>query len=214
MKEIYDEDIKLKLLLYSKEDFEDEKTFEIYQNFINQLNTWSEDKNIQKYICSDMDLGDFLSCITKNSTSYKSELIHKHLIVFDGEKLVGTALLTINDFCLKDHIIKYCKQKNTKDDNNPLLSIEYIATNPYFRNKGFATKIIRGIKNNERNISDNIINYGISAVIQNENKGSKKAFLKNKFVCTPAKSCSKVEDDFKVYYFVRPMKDFLDSKEI
>lgn len=213
MKEIYDDDIKLNLLLFSKEDFEDEKTVEMYQNYTNQLNAWSADKNIQKYICSDMDLGDFLSYVTKNSTSYKSKLIHKHLIVLEDEKLVGTALLTINDYCLKDHIIKYCKQKNTKDDNNPLLSIEYIATTPTSRNKGYATRIIKGIKNNQKIISDNIINYGITAVIQNENKGSIKAFLKNKFLYTPAKTCSKVEDDFKVYYFIKHTKNFTNSKE-
>lgn len=202
MKDFFDNDVNLNFIIFGREDLKPQNINEIetYNHYNSLLNEWTSDKNIREYIC-DMKLGDFFATITRFSRSYKSKLIYKHLFAFDNSEIVGSALLTINDEDFKKHIGESENFSSILEDKNPLFHIEYLAVNPSLQNNGYGSRIIKAIKNNYKIISDNKQNAGFTTVIHKENEPSKRAFLKNKFVCTPASSYMSAEENFSVYYF-------------
>ena len=214
MKEFFDEETSLKFRGYNSDDLMDGEFIKGYHPYVDELDDWSKDHGIQKYICSDMNLGAFLSLIAKHSTSYKSKLHYEHYLVFEDDKLVGTTLLTTNDLTFKDKIRNTKRYKDIRKDENPLLIIEYLATNPHLRNRGYGTRIVKAIENNEHIITNNQLTSGIATTIHTANIGSKKAFLKSNFICTPKKSFEGVKSEYRVFYFGKHKKSFESSFNI
>lgn len=207
MEKFFDNDVQLTFIGFNKDDIKNEDYINLYKQYVEQLNIWTDDEGIQKYIGNDMKLGDFFACITEHSTHVHSKSIHKHYLMFDKDLLVGSALLTINDHKLKEYVTDDEKYDNFRQDEDPILYIEYLATNPQVRNKGYGARIVKGITNNKQIITENNI-CGVAATINNSNESSKKAFLKSNFICTPAKSFNNIDKDFRVYYFGKHKKAF------
>lgn len=208
MREFYDEEIALTFRGYTHNDFNTSEVADLYRTYLLQLNEWSSDSGVQNYICKDMELGAFLGIITKHSTSSKRINNFEHFIILDKDTLVGTALIVVNDRDFKEHLIKTPHFDSINTDNNPNLIIEYLVTNPHLRNKGYGTRIVKGIQNNEQLIEKGTTHSGIFTTIDNCNECSKRAFLKNKFVCIPAKAFNDLSDKFSVYYFGKHNKTF------
>ena len=210
MKNFFDTEVGLAFIGYDKHDLEQEVLKKTYDKYIKKINSWSSDDGIQRYIIDEetMKLGDFLELVTKHFASSNKDCSHEHYIIFEDYTLVGTTLLTINDKHIKNNLISSENEPNQfKEDENPLLYIEYLATNPEHRNKGIGTRIIKGIINNEQLIASSTTS-GIAATVDSTNTGSKRALLKNRFICLPAKVFSGIDEKFNVLYFGKHKKIF------
>jgi len=175
------------------ENHEDEE----YLDIINQLDTWTSDKDIQNFIYPTA-LGSTLHYFCKKDPM-------KLFFAKSQGKLVAVIALSVRNHIFdEDKLRNYILNKNTtnydeqfkieneeflefedtfsilKNSGKSSLFIDYIVTNPNNRKRGLGTKIIFSIKNNFRFFSSRDIQL-IQADIDNENIASRKAFLKNNF---------------------------------
>ena len=171
-----------------------------YYQYVLEMNSWS-DQGIKDFVVEGTPLGNFFNW----NNLFMNE--HEHLggqLVFalDGDILIGCALLTTEN----PSIAFSLDPANTKlfpalIDKKPKVNIDFIATNPHLRNLGYGTRFIKGIKNNEKILTNEKESSGITANVREDNQPSKKAFLKNDFIIVHKGNLIKTLGNYHTLYF-------------
>jgi len=194
MRTLIDKDTNLKWVTFDRAevDYIDE-----YSNYINQINLWSDNKYMQKYITKD-PIGNDLSNlfkIIKDTDLY---------IATDNNEVVATVLIGHTRPLDKQDLLNYINSKAyldksisldipyenyldkndvtnlLKDEDQDNIYIEYLLVNPKYHGKGIATHFYKFMKDNLDFFGGQNIKY-MQASIKEGNIPSRKSVLKNGF---------------------------------
>ena len=188
MKEFFDDETELKFIGFSGKDLHHHLYDKEYDFYTNQLNNWKKDPDIKRYIVANMDIGRYFTLITKISDSVDPITTVHHFFILDNNNLIGSAVVAKNKNPLHTAISPSSNVwKDISLDNNPTVDILYLVVHPKCRGLGYGTRIIKSIKNHEKELAENCNTSGILADVRNTNTPSKQAFLKNNFIVIPAK---------------------------
>jgi len=200
MKEFFDEETSLKFVGYSGKDLHSHIFDKEYEFYNNQLNEWSKDKDIKKFIVANMNVGRYFKLITKVSDSTNTQTELHHFFIFDNDQLIGSAVISTNEKPLYSIISnKSSVFAEISKDKNCMVDILYFVTNPKLRGLGYGTRIIKTIKNHEKELTNNKNTSGLFAEVRKTNEPSKKAFLKNNFIVIPARHIIEPDKDRYIY---------------
>lgn len=188
MKEFFDDETGLTFIGFSGSDLHNHVHDKEYEFYNDQLNNWIKDKDIKRYIVANMDIGRFFTLITKISDSVDAITTVHHFFILDNNNLIGSAVVSKNKSPLHTAISPLSdKWHDIALDDNPTVDILYLVVHPKFRGLGYGTRIIKSIKNHEKELAENTNTSGILAEVRKINEPSKRAFLKNDFIVIPAK---------------------------
>lgn len=134
------------------------ENMDTFSNEFKQLNNWSNDKDIQRYISARRPLNEVISMITPNNGD-KGHLF----FCYDNENLAG---------------LLYTSAPYQEGNDG---TIEYLIVNPSLRQKGYATMMTHSATHNLDFFFEKGFNKGIHASVEMENISSKRAFEKNGF---------------------------------
>lgn len=181
MKKFYDKEVGLTFKCYSEKESRYGYLDDDYVSYISQMNLW-EDEGIKNFVVSSAALGFFFN--VNNSYCTKDKNNNSQLVMgFDDDQLIGCAQITTNNPPISNSLIDgKSSLYMARSDKNPLINIEYIATDPLLRGQGYGARLIKGIMNNEKILTNDINSSGITAFVRHNNLPSQKAFLKNKFI--------------------------------
>lgn len=141
---------------------------------INEVNSWSTNEHVKKFISDKLTLNDFLiEYKNNNEVGVCKDIFY----CFEGLEVVGVVLIS--------------------SDNN-FSVIDYIVVNPIMINKGIGTRIIESIKNNKKYFFRSKKIDDVYASVHSENLPSQKVFLKAGF--RELKMHKSNETSFKKYY--------------
>ena len=219
MKTLYDDIDNLNWISFDRYEAKDNPQ---YDNLISQLNTWSDDPNMKKFI-TENDLGedmDFWFKLVNDTdlffaTNSQDELVSCVLISHSRPLMKKDELL---DYIANNHHIhklptldipeeKFLTEPEVVDlllnSDNENIYIEYILVNPKFQGRGIATRFYKKIQENMEFFGGNKDINLIQLSINNENIASRKSIIKNGFKrMKPAY----YEDNIYATYFLRVKK--------
>ena len=144
---------------------------------IDEINSWSDNENIKKFIVDGMEVGNFLSrlyaqedpAFMNYATDGKNEEVRDFLYFFyekgKRDSLAGVTLLS-NNF------------------ENDQVDVCYLVVNPNIQGKGIGTRFVTSLKDNLQTLTKRETNNVITARVDDENVASLKLFSK---VCKPVK---------------------------
>lgn len=130
-----------------------------FENHFAEIDTWSSNNNIRKFIFSKMPLGK----VFKESIPSKESTPTRLYICTKDKDLIGLTLLSL------------------PMGNNNFSTIEYIIVNPNFQNMGYGTKMIKSISKNLDYFSNKNGNKALISSVNISNYASQKMFIKNEF---------------------------------
>ena len=172
-----------------------------YQDFIEQINTWSANENIRKFICQSYRTGTLIDDFFQglDNTDF-------FFALRDNELVAATLLSQDTPLSREDQLVDYLYFKRYEDKPQEMVTIEgeeyldfddtvdllnnknkentyieYILVNPKYHGKGIGTAITNCIKRNLDFFSQGKDVGVLQASIDNENIASRKAILKNGF---------------------------------
>lgn len=148
----YDQDTDLRWISITKDKFDE------FANEFSQMNSWSSNENIQKYISSRTPIDKLFKIM---APSANQDFITGGLyFAYENNDFVGI-LKTSEPF-----------------GNNSHATIEFIVVNPQLQGNGYGTRMIKSAS--KHLISD--ISHGIMSSVEYGNTASAKAFEKSGFV--------------------------------
>ena len=175
MRTLKDKNTDLTFISYNKEDLKNQ------EELFNQINSWSNDENIKRYITNDTKVNDFL--LNFHNLFYSDNASHL-FYTFENNQPVGVIFLT--DIDLNESIV------------------EYIIVNPNIRGRGIGTRMIKSLTNHLEFFTDNKNISSLTTTIDKTNIASQKAFLKNNFYeLKPAHSSQLSNSKFKHFRYIK-----------
>ena len=197
MKSFYDKDRDLTWIHYSSEE---SVLYDEYENYIQEINSWSYNQNVMKFISYNGDVGNVLR-------EFQEKMNNGEIyFALRNNELVGVIFLSNNDFIAREQelsqYLRYQFYKNEPQEEYSIknekyldfddtfnilknkgksLYVEYLIVNPKYHGKGIGTAIPVSIKNNLDFFADKDNITLLEASIDNENIASRKAFLKSGF---------------------------------
>lgn len=126
-----------------------------------EIDSWSANANIRRYITEETSLHDFLLYTKENNTC--NSVYDGLFYCFEEEKLVGVYLIS-----------QSLDSPNSSD-------ISYLIVNPKMHDRGIGTRMISSIRENSEFFTNRYNTKKIYATVCESNIPSMKAFLKNKF---------------------------------
>lgn len=168
-----------------------------YSRYDNVVNSWTNNEGVQRYIEFDKPIIEsFKDCLVEN-ISHEQEAFFYALV---GDRVVGVMYMTSPNDAYRESYI------------------EYLIVDPDLKGRGIGTRMICSLKSNPDFFVDGHCGT-FSAMVENENIGSKRVFIKNGFkVCRPVSAqmlksddpfdLFKVNDVFGKWYFTeRTLED-------
>lgn len=124
----------------------------------NELNSWSSDKNIQRFISKKMSIDEVFQNITPS--------------VHDNNKLY---------FCYDSNIFVGLICTSTPNNEIDDGTIQYIVVNPNLQGKGYGSMMTSSVLHNKDKFFTHKFSNNINASIEEENTPSRRAFENNGF---------------------------------
>lgn len=195
MRTLIDKENNLEWITFDRTESE---YFDKYKDYINQINTWSDNEDMKKFISED-PIGNemnFLFQMVDDSDLY--------LAIKDNEVISAVILGHTRPLAREIEIINYAKEKRylkksmfennineeyldqsrteelIRDRYKDNIYIEYLLVNPKYYGRGIATRFYKFLIDNLEFFNGKNVEI-LQASIKEENIGSRKAILKNGF---------------------------------